>query len=66
MGYLFRKYAALFMDLSFRSAMGIKIDDHLNPDNEILKMFRDISGQDAEFDLLYTLTCKYEIIFTEP
>lgn len=54
------------MDLSFRSAMGIKIDDHLNPDNEILKMFRDISGQDAEFDLLYTLTCKYEIIFTEP
>lgn len=54
-----RKYEALYLDLSFRSAFGIKIDDHLNPSNEILKIFRELNGHDnAEVNFMYTLTSK--------
>ncbi|ODM99103.1 Cytochrome P450 3A56 [Orchesella cincta] len=57
-----QKFEAFYMDLSFRSAFGIKIDDHLSPTNEVLKMFREISGQDAEFDFLYTLTMSFPFL----
>jgi hypothetical protein len=56
--------AGLVIDFLARCSFGIKVGNPDDPNNYFVKTFKQISGNDKDFDFLYNLSCKSRLTET--